>query len=119
MKGLKILDFFKLLAIIAVIGFITLLIYLFQAVSYNPVGDKYPSILSVACSNWQDKGFPDAKTITISNYDVDRDGSIEPGTTCAQDNLETLGENIYITGTCADGIGTNEDLIRTRVCGFS
>ncbi len=68
-----------------------------------------------ACNEWKNEGQLDAVAIKISNYDANQNGIIDPGTTCPNDNLETLGQNYYATGNCSVGIGSNEQML-ANIC---
>ncbi len=87
---------------------------------FGPCGDiaTLGNVVSRACIEWFEQNYSDARQIMIKCWDADKDGTLDGGTSCNQDNLETLGDKIYNTGSCSDGIGNNEQAIR-RLCDFS
>ena len=103
------------IAVIVLLGVVTLFFGGFG----GPSGViSLQTVTSTACAEWRNKNFQDARGIHIKNFDADKDQTLDFGSACDQDNLETLGQYYYNTGTCADLIGSNEQAIRTGVCGF-
>ena len=130
MKGVELPVNVLVLIAIAVIVLLAVIVLFFGSFSGPSSVVTLQTVTSTACAEWRNRNFPDAYTVTILNFDSDKDGKLDPGQSCntvvsncqgdpaATDNLETLGECYYNTGGCAVGRGTNEQSIRTRVCGF-
>jgi len=111
------------LVIIIIITVIVIETYPFivtpNSCGYNGKGITTPGgAIRVACLEWNMQNYPDAKQIKVECWDADDDGLRDPGISCIQDNLETLGQKFYDTGTCEIGIGASEQNLK-RVCGFS
>ena len=127
MKGLELPINVLILIAIAVIVLLAVIVLFFGGFG-GPAGTvTLSTVTSTACADWRNRNFPDARTISTSSFDANKDGSLDSGadcTGCTQvanngDNLEMLGECYYGTGTCLGSIGdANEQAIKTRVCGF-
>jgi len=115
----------NILVIVAVAVIVLLgVIALYFAGFLGPAGTvSLQSVTTTACGTWRAKGGTtsgvSADTIEISNYDADGDGTLDKGSGCLADNLETLGVNKYGTAVCSgSSVTATDNDIQSRVCGL-